>query len=93
MRLPFEGGAVEVEGLPEVCSGHSSSGQYFAAHRGQAVHLGSLPPDVLQRLEHEAADAIAEAVADGSSDEPHVQYMRDVRRQCLAELQQRKGAA
>jgi hypothetical protein len=60
-----------------------------AALRDDTISLGSLPVDVLRRHEREAIDAVAEAFAAGSGDEPHVQYMRDVQRQCREELKSR----
>jgi hypothetical protein len=84
--LAFAGGAVDAHGLPEGCSGHSSSGFFVAAQRDEAPSLGRLDADVLRRLEREAADAIAEADAAGSGDEQHIQYLRTVQRQCRDEL-------
>lgn len=88
--LRFQGGTVDAHGLPEGCSGQSSSGVYVAAMRSEPLALGVLPPDVLRRLEQEAIDAIAEAFAAGTTEEPHIKYMRDVQRQCREELARRR---
>jgi hypothetical protein len=89
--LAFAGGAVEAHGLPEVCSGHSSSGVFVAAQSGEQPDFGGLDDDVLRRLEREAAEAIGEADASGLGLEPHIQYLRTVQRQCRGELASREG--
>ncbi len=88
--LAFAGGAVDAQGFPEACSGHSSSGFFVAAHRGEPSSLGRVDADVLRRLEREAADAIAEAASAGTGDEQHIRYLRTVQRQCRDELELRK---
>lgn len=87
--LAFAGGDFDAHGLPEGCSGHSSSGVFVAARRDEPPSLGGIDADVLRRLEREAADAIAEAEAAGTSDDQHIQYLRTVQRQCRDELARR----
>lgn len=88
--LAFHGGTFSPRGLPEGCSGESSSGVFVAALRDEPASLIAVPDDVLLRLEREAVDAIAEAFEAGTGDESHVAYMKDVQRQCRAELARRK---
>ncbi len=89
--LAFAGGAVALEALPDGCSGQSSSGVFVTAQRDERTDLGGLDLDVLRRLEREAADAIAEAVDGGTSDEEHIRYMRKICQQCREELARRSA--